>query len=137
MNDEERQRQMDFILNQQAKFEANIGRLGDDHERSVRDHERAIKRIDRLERVVKLAIRAGARERKEFRERINALVDAQMKTEAAHAETEAAVTRVEAAHAKTEAALALLAVYQVHGEKRLDALIDMIMKNRNGKDRKE
>jgi hypothetical protein len=123
MNDEERQRQMDFILNQQAKFEANIGRLGDDHERSVRDHERAIKRIDRLERVVKLAIRAGARERKEFRERINALVDAQMKTEAAHAET--------------EAALALLAVYQVHGEKRLDALIDMIMKNRNGKDRKE
>jgi chromosome segregation ATPase len=39
-------------------------------------------RIDRLERLFKLMIRIGDRERKDLRERINALIDAQMRNEA-------------------------------------------------------
>ena len=43
-------------------------------------------RIDRLERLFKLMIRIGDRERKELRERINALIDAQMRSEAVFAD---------------------------------------------------
>ncbi|HVF43084.1 MAG TPA: hypothetical protein VM936_08740 [Pyrinomonadaceae bacterium] len=39
------------------------------------------RRLDRLESIVKLMIKAGRRERKETREKINALIDAQMRTE--------------------------------------------------------
>ena len=41
------------------------------------------RRLDRLENIVKLMIKAGRRERKETREKINALIDAQMRTEKA------------------------------------------------------
>jgi hypothetical protein len=40
-------------------------------------------RLDRLERIVKLMVRAGLRERKDTREKINALIGAQMRTEEA------------------------------------------------------
>ncbi len=63
MTDEERQRQMDFILQSQARSET---------------------RIDRLERVVKLMVRAGLRARRDMREqdaRISTLVDSQLHTE--------------------------------------------------------
>ncbi|MFN2453239.1 MAG: hypothetical protein ABR577_03365 [Pyrinomonadaceae bacterium] len=74
MSDEELQRKMAFIVEQQAQFAINIQRLeGVD--------ERAQGRIERLERVVKLAIRTGMRERKDFRERYAALLDSQIKTE--------------------------------------------------------
>ncbi len=92
MTDEERQRTMDFILQQQAQFTADIQRL----EESDR---RADRRLTRLESVVKLVIRAGLRERRvlrqerkereeerkeerrEWGERINALIEAQVATE--------------------------------------------------------
>jgi hypothetical protein len=67
MNDEERQRTMDFILRQQAKVSNDI--------------DKSEARIARLERTLKLAIRAGLRERREWRERYAALVDAQVRTE--------------------------------------------------------
>jgi len=38
-------------------------------------------RLDRLERIAKLMVRAGLRERKETREKINVLIDAQLRTE--------------------------------------------------------
>jgi hypothetical protein len=68
-------------------------------------------RLDRLERVLSLAIRANQRERKETREGINALV---------------------AAQAHTEESLAKLAESQTHTDKRLDALIDIVKGDRNG-----
>jgi hypothetical protein len=67
VNDEERQRTMDFILSQQAKVSNDI--------------DKSEARIARLERTLKLAIRAGLRERREWRERYAALVDAQVRTE--------------------------------------------------------
>ncbi len=81
MTDEERQRQMDFILKQQAQFTVDMDRLG-------ASDERAARRLDRLERIVKLAVRAGLRERRSRREqdeRITALVDSQINTEASMA----------------------------------------------------
>lgn len=63
MGEDERQRQMDFILQSQARSEA---------------------RLDRLERVAKLMVRAGLRARRQMREqdaRITTLVDSQMHTE--------------------------------------------------------
>jgi hypothetical protein len=74
MTDEERQRKMDFILDQQAQFAVNMQKLGEADARSN-------KRIDRIERVLILAIRERRRERKETREKFNALVNAQTYTE--------------------------------------------------------
>lgn len=74
MTEEERQSQMDFILNQQAQFAANMQKLEE-------NDARANRRIDRLERVLKLAIRAGRRERKELRESIKALIASQAHTD--------------------------------------------------------
>lgn len=74
MTDEERQRTMDFIVVKQAQFTIDIEEL-------KKADERAERRIGRVERVLKLAIRAGVRERRDFRERYNALADAQIGTE--------------------------------------------------------
>jgi phage shock protein A len=81
MTNEEMQSTMQFILEQQAQFAANMQRLEE-------TDERASKRIDRLERVVGLAIRAGFRERKETREKINALINSQLNLTAAQAHTD-------------------------------------------------
>src|SRR5436853_592562 len=67
-------------------------------------------KLDCLERVLMLAIRANQRERKETREKINALIDAQT---------------------HTEESLVKLSDAQTHTDSRLDALID-IVKGRNG-----
>lgn len=69
-------------------------------------------RLDRLERIVRLVVRAGLRERRDTREKINALIDA---------------------HIKTEEAMARMAEAQAHADKRLDALIDIVRDLRNGK----
>lgn len=74
MTNEERQRQMDFILNQQAQFAVNMQKLEEADMRSSR-------RIDRLERVLVLAIREYRQERKETREKFNALIDTQNRTD--------------------------------------------------------
>lgn len=97
MTDEERQRQMDFILEQQAQFTVDMEAL-------KATDERAVRRLDRLERVLTLAIRAGQRERKETREKFNALAEAMSK----------------------------MAEAQAHTDGRLDALIDIIQQGRNG-----
>lgn len=74
--------------------------------------EKSEARVDRLERVLKLAIRLGLRERQEAREKINALLDAQI---------------------KNEERFAALADAQTHAERKLDALIDIVREGREGK----
>jgi predicted PilT family ATPase len=105
MTSEERQRQMDFILEHQVQFAVNMQRLEE-------ADARAGKRIDRLERVLGLAIRANQRGRKETKEKFNALIAAQ--------------TRTEDAVAKLAESQAQLAESQAHADKRLDALIDIV-----------
>jgi hypothetical protein len=50
-------------------------------------------RLDRLERIMKLVVRAGLRERRDTREKINTLIDA-------HVKTEDAMARMAEAHAR-------------------------------------
>ena len=105
VTDEERQRQMDFILNQQAQFVTNMQKLEE-------ADTQANKRIDRLERILKLALRAGLRERKERRESTKALT---------------------ASQADTDRKLDALIASQAHTDQRLDVLIDIVSAGRNGK----
>jgi hypothetical protein len=105
MTDSERQRKMDFIVEQQARFSENIA-LSEI-------------RIGRLERVLKLAIRGGLRERKEFRERMNALVNAQILTEESQLRTDQALKD---SQFRTDQALANLADAQTRTSKRVDRL---------------
>jgi peptidoglycan hydrolase CwlO-like protein len=102
MNDEERQRTMDFILQQQAQFSANMQmleerqsqlaeqqaqfatgmqRLEEQQSQLTASQQMTNGRMDRLERVVVLMAQQFRRERRDLRERIAALVDAQVKTE--------------------------------------------------------
>jgi D-serine deaminase-like pyridoxal phosphate-dependent protein len=74
-------------------------------------------RLDRLERIAKLLVRAGLRARREMRQqddKITIMMDAQLKNEERFAE---------------------LAASQKHTDRRLDALIEIIKEGRNGKSR--
>ena len=74
-------------------------------------------RLDRLERIAKLMVRAGLRARRELRQqddKITIMIDAQIKNEQRFAE---------------------LAESQKHTDRRLDALIDIVKEGRNGKSR--
>lgn len=91
MTDEERQRTMDFILAQQAQFWASIQKLEASRAKHEESHAQieetqrgeAVKTnlhdhlMDRLERILKLVVRAGLRERKQTRERMEALRESQ------------------------------------------------------------
>lgn len=72
-------------------------------------------RLDRLERIAKLLVRAGLRARREMRQqddKITIMIDAQIKNEERFAQ---------------------LAESQKHTDRRLDALIDVVKQGRNGK----
>jgi predicted nuclease with TOPRIM domain len=79
-------------------------------------------RLDRVERIARLMTRAGLRGRRQMREqndKIDMLIDAQMK--------------FSEAQMKNEERFAKLAESQSHTDRRLDALIDIIREGRNGK----
>ncbi len=79
-------------------------------------------RLDRLERIAKLLVRAGLRARRELRQqddKITIMIDAQIKNEERFARL---------AQAQTE-----LAESQAHTDRRLDALIEILKESRNGK----
>ena len=79
-------------------------------------------RFDRLERIVKLMIKAGLRARRQTREhdqKIGIIIDAQI--------------RNEERFARNEERFAKLTESQTHTGQRLDALIDIIREGRNGK----
>lgn len=77
--------------------------------------KKAEDRLDRLERIAKLLVRAGLRARREMRQqddKITIMIDAQIKNEERFAE---------------------LAVSQKQTDRRLEALIEIIKAGRNGK----
>ena len=84
----------------------------------------AEERLDRLERIARLMVRAGLRARREMRQqddKITIMIDAQIKNE----ERFAALAK-----AQTE-----LSESKANSDRRLDALIDIIREGRNGKSR--
>ena|SRR2546425_12064488 len=105
MTDEERQRAMDFIVEQSAKNAVGIEQLLESQRKTelhldVHDH-----RLDRYERILKLMIKAGRRARQHMREQ-----DERWKRQ--HAE---------------------LVESGKHTDRRLDALIDIVRADRNGR----
>ena len=105
MTDEERQRAMDFIVEQQAKLSVN--------------QQKSDERTSRLERIIKLMISAGRRTRRQLRE----LDD---RFEQRFAKLTDALTTLAEAQTRTEVSIA-------HTDKRLDALIDIVREGRNGR----
>lgn len=91
MTDEERQRAMDFIVEQQAQFSVNL--------------QKTDLRLSRLERIVKLMVKAGLRARRQMRERDDLF----------------------------ERRFCALLDSQVHTDQRLDALVDIVREGGNGK----
>ena len=67
MTDQERQRQMDFIVEQQARFESSI--------------EVGRQEVAQIRRVLISAIRLARRERSDARAKFEALTDAQIRTD--------------------------------------------------------
>jgi hypothetical protein len=112
MTDEERQRAMDFIVEQTAKNSVAIEKL-------LESHRKAEHRFDRDERILKLMIGSGRRARRELREQ-----DSQFKQQMGVVNEKLAA--LADAQARTEASIA-------HTDKRLDALIDIVRADRNGR----
>jgi len=95
MTDEERQQQMDFILENQARFAARLEHEEEERQRLEQLHGRMEQfmldtqvrtsfRLDRIEGIAKLFVRAGLRGRRQMREqdaRIAALVGSQLHLE--------------------------------------------------------
>lgn len=82
-------------------------------------------RLDRLERIAGLFVRAAGRARSQFRQQYEILVDAQMRNEARFSQNEERFAKL--AEAQTR-----LTESQVHTDQRLDALIDIIREGRHG-----
>jgi hypothetical protein len=79
-------------------------------------------RLDRLERIAKLFASAGLRERRrrlETEDKINILFDAQIANEERFANVSQSLDR--------------LALAQIHSDRRLDALIDIVREGRIGR----
>lgn len=118
MTDEERQRMMEFILAQQAQFWASMQKHEEVHAQWQAKHEEWQKRAevridngsfraDRLERILKLMIRAGDRARRQVREH-----------DRRFAEVAEMIAAGEQARARTD--------------KKLESLLDLVRKQRNG-----
>src|SRR5262245_52944335 len=90
-------------------------------------------RLDRLERVVKLMIKAGLRARQQSREqneKINILIHSQMRTSE---QIDRFSLKTEEAKAETDKALKTLAAGQAKTDEALRAFINSLRKGPNGK----
>ena len=105
MTDEERQRTMDFIVEHQAQFAVNC--------------DKAEVRVSRLERIVKLMIKAGLRARTQMREQDE--------------RSERGFAALRETQASSERRLDALTESHAHSDKHLDALIDIVREQRNGR----
>lgn len=94
MDDAERQHTMDFILQHQAQFAAGMQRLEEQHVN--------------LRRVVVMTARQFRGERSDLRERITALVDAQLKSEERSSRADDRLKRVEDIAERTSKDIAAL-----------------------------
>lgn len=109
-------------------------------------------RLDRLERIARLMVRAGLRARREMRQqddKITIMIDAQIKNEDRFADLAESqnqhddkITIMIDAQIKNEERFAdlaesqkQLAESQTNTDRRLDALINIVQKGRNGKSR--
>jgi hypothetical protein len=105
MTDEERQRAMDFIVRQQAKNEVELEQINE-------SFRKAEHRFDREERILELMIKADELARQHMR-----------------AQDEHSTRR----HAELMESYAERRKSQAHSDRRLNALIDIVRADRNGR----
>lgn len=115
MTDEELNRKFEFIAGVLANLTVS-------QQKAEERMNRADERTTRLERTLLLAIRAGRRERREWREHYGALVDAHMRIEEMLAR----------AQARNEEAFARLAESQAQSNRKLDTLIGLVREGKSG-----
>jgi predicted nuclease with TOPRIM domain len=112
MDDAERQHTMDFILRQQAQFSAGM--------------QRNEEQMTTLRRVVVTMARQFRKERSDLKERINALIDAQMRSaersEERQARTEDWQARMEESFARSDARMTRLEADAERTRRDLDTL---------------
>jgi hypothetical protein len=103
-------------------------------------------RLDRLELIAMLMPRAGLRVRRDQNEKINIIIDSQIKNEdrfaqneerfvklaEAQAQTDARFNRLIEAQTQTDERLGKLAEAQERTDERLNTLIDIVRRDRNG-----
>lgn len=83
MTDEERQRTIDFILQQMAQFAASIQRSDEERQKREQKDARRDVSIVQIRRILAGAIWEFRRDRRDLNARMVALVDAQIRTEEA------------------------------------------------------
>lgn len=111
MSNEQLERKMEFIVDTLAQLSINDQK----HDANNQRHDA---RLDRLERIAKLMVRAGRRERR-FRREQNARFDEQF------GKVNIALAELAEAQKRTETSIA-------HTDSKLDALVDIIRKQQNG-----
>lgn len=104
MTNEQLERKMEFIVDTLARISVN----DEKRERGQQKHEH---RLDRVERILGLIVRAGLRER-----RVRSETDERLTK---------ALTELAEAQKRTEESVG-------HTDRRLDALIDIVRRERNG-----
>ena len=96
MDDAERQRTMDFILRQQAQFAAGM-------QRNEEEHAQFTRTLNLLGRVAVRIARQFRRDRTDLRERIAALIDAQMRAEEQQSRSNEWQAQMEESFARSDA----------------------------------
>ena len=96
-------------------------------------------RLDRLERMAKLLVRAGFSARGEVRDRdrehdkkISHLIDLQIHNEELQKQNEVRFAKLAESHASLAESQAILAQSQASTDRRLNSLIDIVREGRNG-----
>lgn len=102
MTDEERQRTMDFILQQQAQLAASAQRNEEEHAQFAESFKRLNKTVEQLGRIAAGMARRYRHDRTDLRERIAALIDAQMRSEERLSRTEVWQSQMEERLSRTE-----------------------------------
>ena len=109
MTDEERQRTMDFILQQMAQLAASAQRNEEERQKRERKDARRDVSVTQIRRILAGAIWESRRYRRDFNERITALVNAQMRSDETHSRLDEKMNALIDAQLKTEEALRSLA----------------------------
>ena len=92
-------------------------------------------RLDRIERIGKLFVRAGPRERRsrrELDEKIDIIINSQIANAGRFARTDAQIAALSESQKHTDTQIAALTESQKQTDRRLDTLIDIVIKGTNG-----
>ena len=109
MDDAERQRTMDFILQQMAQFAASVQRNVEERQRREQADTRRDVSIAQIRRILAGSIWESRRYRRDFNERMAALVNAQMRADEARSRFDEKMNALIDAQLRTEEALRSLA----------------------------